>query len=242
MLTVGPPLKDVSSRTALITGANRGLGLEVSRRLLASGMNVVLACRDVQAGDEALAELDDRRARVERLDVADAASVADLLDRLAEAETSIDVLVNNAGVRWIEDPIATSDDVIARTFGVNVMGPWRLCRALIPGMAERGYGRVVNVSSQAGSMATGAGPIHAAYSVSKAALNAMTVNLARVTPPCVKINAMCPGHIATRMGEMQGIHAPRTVEQGADTAVWLATLGDDGATGGFFKDRQPLAW
>ncbi|MEM1212522.1 MAG: SDR family NAD(P)-dependent oxidoreductase [Planctomycetota bacterium] len=228
--------------TALITGANRGLGFEIARRLHAEGLKLVLACRSEAAAHEATGQLGATDAACIPIDLEDAGSLADLNDKLAERGLQIDVLINNAGVRWIEGAMDSGPEMIERTYRVNVVGPWQLCRALVPGMVERGYGRVVNISSQAGSMHHGAGPIHAAYSVSKAALNAMTVNLARTVDPCVKINATCPGHIATRMGEMGGVTAPRTVEQGADTAVWLATLGDDGPTGGFFKDRQPLEW
>ncbi|MEO0963962.1 MAG: SDR family NAD(P)-dependent oxidoreductase [Planctomycetota bacterium] len=229
-------------RTALITGANRGLGLEIARQLGDEGFRLVLTCRDLKAADTVKADAGAPVARWEFLDFDDLASIGRLLKRLDDDGIEIDVLVNNAGVRWIEDPYTTSAEVVAQTFQVNVIGPWLLSQSLIPGMVERGRGRVVNVSSMAGSMTTGAAPSHAAYSVSKAALNAMTVNFARVTDACVKINATCPGHIATRMGEMGGVAAPRTVRQGADTAVWLATLDDDGPTGGFFKDREPVPW
>lgn len=229
-------------KTALITGANRGLGLEISRRLHAEGYRLVLACRDQDSAAAAKHALGAKNAVVEYLDFNRAQSIFGLTSRLQSQQISVDVLINNAGVRWIEDAMKTPAEMIEQTMKVNVVGPWQLCRALAPGMTDRGYGRIVNVSSQAGSLTHGAGPIHAAYSASKTALNAMTINFSRTLDPCVKINSMCPGHVATRMGEMGGAKAPRTTEQGADTAVWLAQLDDDGPTGGFFKDRQPVAW
>ena len=121
---------------------------------------------------------------------------------------------------------------------VNLLGPLRTARAFMPGMAQRGYGRVVNVSSNWGSFDQGLeGP--AAYAVTKAALNALTVRLAREAGEGVKVNCMCPGWVQTRMG---GQGATSTPEQGADTAVFLATLPDDGPTSGFFRHRKPIAW
>ena len=121
---------------------------------------------------------------------------------------------------------------------VNFLAPLQLIRQLVPGMSTRGYGRIVNVSSGWGSFAEGlSGP--AAYSISKAALNALTLSLANEVPPSVKVNSMCPGWVRTRMG---GEAAPRTPEEASDTAIWLATLPDDGTSGGFYRDRKLIAW
>ena len=155
------------------------------------------------------------------------------------------MLVNNAGI-LIDAPGGFSasvfdvkTDILRRTFETNVEGPLRMMQAVLPGMRARGYGRVVNLSSMAGQM-QGMGAGYPAYRMSKAALNALTRIVAgEVGRGNVKINAMCPGWVRTDMG---GPEATRSVEQGADTAVWLATLPDDGPTGGFFQDRKAIAW
>ena len=131
-----------------------------------------------------------------------------------------------------------SDEEIADSIAVHLTGPLRLLRALVPPMLERGYGRIVNMSSGWGSFAQGLGG-PGLYGVTKAALNALTVRLADELPMSIKVNAMCPGWVRTRMG---GQGARRTPEAGADTAVWLATLPDAGPTGGFFRDRTPIRW
>jgi NAD(P)-dependent dehydrogenase (short-subunit alcohol dehydrogenase family) len=134
--------------------------------------------------------------------------------------------------------LALTDAEIGESIAVHLTGPLRLIRALAPNMIARGYGRIVNVSSGWGSFAEGLeGP--GAYGVTKAALNALTVRLAKELPSAIKVNAMCPGWVRTRMG---GRAARRTPDEGADTAVWLATLPDDGPTGGFFRDRKPIEW
>jgi NAD(P)-dependent dehydrogenase (short-subunit alcohol dehydrogenase family) len=229
----------VTHRTALVTGANRGIGLEVARQL-AAGMRVILSGRDRAAVEEAAAGL--RRSGADALavemDVSDRAAVDACAARLHAAGERVDVLVNNAGIYRGSGVLSSAPEELQATFDTNFWGAGWTCRAWIPAMIERGYGRVVNVSSGAGSFAEGLeGP--AAYAISKAALNALTVRLAREASGDVKVNAACPGWVRTRMG---GSGAPRTVEQGADTIVWLATLDRDGPTGGFFRDRKPIAW
>jgi NAD(P)-dependent dehydrogenase (short-subunit alcohol dehydrogenase family) len=120
---------------------------------------------------------------------------------------------------------------------VNTLGPFRTCRAFVPMMLQRGYGRVVNISSGGGSFGEGLGP--AAYAVSKVALNALTVKVSQAVRGDVKVNAMCPGWVRTDMG---GSGAPRSTEEAADMLVWLATLSEDGPNGGFFRDRKPIPW
>jgi len=226
--------------TALVTGGNRGIGLEICRQLGQGGMRVLLAARDAGAGEAAAAGLRGQGldVRAVALDVSRSGSVTACARALAKAGDNVDVLVNNAGVIAEGPLLGGSTKPMEEALAVNLMGALRTARAFMPGMAERGFGRVVNVSSGWGSFARGLeGP--AAYAVSKAALNALTVRLAREAGPGVKVNAMCPGWVRTRMG---GEGADRPVEQGADTGVWLATLPDDGPTGGFFRDRQPLGW
>lgn len=157
----------------------------------------------------------------------------------------LDVLINNAAI-LIDGPggfaasgFDLTDETLRRTFAANVEGPIRLMQAVLPGMRARAYGRVVNISSTAGQLA-GMGAGYPAYRMSKAALNAATRIFAdEVREADVKINAMCPGWVRTDMG---GEEAERSVEEGADTAVWLAQLNKSGPTGGFFKDRRAIAW
>ncbi len=227
------------TRTALVTGGNRGIGLEACRQLAGSGMNVVLAARDPKRGEQAARKLRDEGLNVayERLDVTDSQSVADCVRRLADAGTEIDVLVNNAGVYPTEGVLSVSEETLVMALEVNTLGPFRTCQAFVPMMLQRGYGRVVNVSSGGGSFGEGLGP--AAYAVSKAALNALTVKMAQALRGNVKVNAMCPGWVRTDMG---GSGAPRSPADAADTLVWLATLSENGPNGGFFRDQKPIPW
>ena len=147
------------------------------------------------------------------------------------------MLVNNAGV--LRDvPLMAGNSDFPEAMQVMVHAPWDLIRRVAPGMGARGYGRIVNLSSGWGSFAEGLeGP--GAYGVAKAALGALTKALPRDLAPGVLVNAMCPGWVRTRMG---GPNASRSPEEGADTGVWLATLPEDGPTGGFFRRREPIAW
>jgi NAD(P)-dependent dehydrogenase (short-subunit alcohol dehydrogenase family) len=231
--------KTMTRRTALVTGANRGIGLEVSRELLRSGYRVVATTRDEANLEPMVRELGrDGDVLGELIEVTSEASVAACAARLEARAVDVDVLVNNAGVYPPGAFFSTSSEVLRSTFETNFWGPVWTCRAWAPAMGQRGFGRIVNVSSGAGSLAEGLdGP--AAYALSKAAINALTVRLAREISGDVKVNAVCPGWVRTRMG---GMIAPRSVRQGADTIVWLATLDASGPTGGFFRDRQLIPW
>jgi NAD(P)-dependent dehydrogenase (short-subunit alcohol dehydrogenase family) len=213
---------------ALVTGGNRGIGRAIAAGLVERGHEVTIAARS--GGAEAAGALG---CRAVEMDLQDEASIA---AGLAEAGDP-DVLVNNAGVLWDEglwDDPAHFD----ASFAVMVRAPYLLMRAVLPGMGARGRGRVVNVSSGWGSFAEGIGG-GGAYGPAKAALNALTVRAAAQAPRGVKVNAMCPGWVRTRMG---GASAARAPEEGADTAIWLATLPEDGPSGGFFRDRRPIRW
>ncbi|MFK8033095.1 MAG: SDR family NAD(P)-dependent oxidoreductase [Hyphomicrobiales bacterium] len=226
-------------KTALITGGARGIGSAIASNLHQQGLNLVLWGRDEGALNDARTSLRHGTGSVHcfKVDVGDSASIVDGLDDLAAQNIDIDVLVNNAGI-LTDQPLLTLDeaDILAH-MAVNAIGPLRLIRALAPGMAERGYGRIANLSSGWGSFEEGLGP--GAYGISKALLNAITVKIAGELPRHVKVNAACPGWVRTQMG---GSGANRSIEEGAETPTWLATLPDNGPTGGFFRDKQPISW
>jgi len=227
-------------RTALVTGANRGIGLAVARGLAAEGLRVILACRSISLGEKAAANLrkGGADARFLEMDLTRPDSIDAAVRRLAEDGVEIDVLVNNAGIYPSGGLFDVEMETVREAMEVHFFGPLHLSRALVPGMAQRGYGRVVNLSSGYGSLAEGVrGP--AAYAISKAALHGLTIRLAGEVRGNVKVNAVDPGWVQTRMG---GPGAPKTVEQGADTVLWLATLPDDGPNGGFFRDRKRAEW
>lgn len=230
-------------RVALVTGANRGIGRETGRQLLSKGLTVIFSGRNEDALKRVIASLgrDARHASAVRMDVADASSVEQARREVIQRHGRVDVLVNNAAVLLYESEqaLAIPADAYRQTFETNVFGAIEVCRAFVPEMARRGYGRVVNVSSKAGQLAS-MKTYAPAYSMSKAALNAFTRILAHTyRDRGVLVNAVNPGWVRTDMG---GPSAPRSVEEGADTIVWLATLPDDGPTGGFFSDRRPIEW
>jgi NAD(P)-dependent dehydrogenase (short-subunit alcohol dehydrogenase family) len=227
-------------RTVLVTGANRGIGLAIARRLAELGHSVLIGSRDPGAGDAAATPL--RRLGLDvapiRLDLNVAETIDTAINDIHKAGRAVDVLVNNAGVLHEQRLLELSDAQIAESIAVHLTSPIRLIRSLVPNMVAGGYGRIVNVSSGWGSFAEGMGG-PGDYGITKAALNALTVRLAKELPPAVKVNAMCPGWVRTRMG---GEGATRAPEEWADTAVWLATLPENGPTGGFFRDRKPIHW
>ncbi|MEM6455890.1 MAG: SDR family NAD(P)-dependent oxidoreductase [Acidobacteriota bacterium] len=236
-------MADASLRTALITGANRGIGRAIADGLAAhGGFRVLAAARqesDAQATARAIADAATGADVVGvQLDLADPAAAADRARAIEIDHGPIDVLINNAGVLVRADGLGVSLADVTDSLAVNAVAPLALIQALAPGMQQRGYGRIVNVSSGWGSFGEGLeGP--AAYAISKAALNAVTLSLAHTLGNAVKVNATCPGWVRTRMG---GQEAARSPAQGADTPIWLATLPDDGPTGGFFRDRRPIPW
>jgi NAD(P)-dependent dehydrogenase (short-subunit alcohol dehydrogenase family) len=231
-------------RIALVTGGNRGMGFEVVQQLVGRGMMVAMGSRDPALAEEARARLpaaDRERVIGCSFDVADAERTTQAVRDIERRHGPVDVLVNNAGI-YPDDGvpgIEIDPDIVRSTFETNALGALRLSQLLVPGMAERGWGRVVNVSSGYGQMRPMGGGV-LAYRVSKAALNMMTIIIANeVQGKGVLVNAAGPGWVRTRMG---GSGAPRSIEEGADTIVWLATLPDDGPTGGFFHDRKPISW
>lgn len=214
-------------KRAFVTGGNRGIGRAIALALKAEGLEVVIGIRDATSAE---AVADQMGVRAVPCDLSH-------LEEIPDEVATCDVLINNAGVLF-KAPVLDDAARFGETLDVMLAGPYRLMQVAVPRMARRGYGRVVNVSSGWGSFGENLeGP--GAYGVAKAGLNAMTLAAAREADDSVKINAMCPGWVQTRMG---GAGATRTPEEGADTAVWLATLPEDGPTGGFFRDREPISW
>lgn len=216
--------------TALVTGGNRGIGRAIAVGLVARGHRVVIGVRDLEAGRAVAEEIG---AQAFRMDVARIESLAAAVDKIG----GVDVLVNNAGV-LIHTSMLEDSGGFHMSLDVMLRGPYELIRACAPHMGARGWGRIVNVSSEWGSFAQGLeGP--GAYGVAKAGLNALTKALVRDLPQGVKINAVDPGWVRTRMG---GEAATRSPEKGAETAIWLADLPEDGPTGRFFRDGLPVRW
>jgi NAD(P)-dependent dehydrogenase (short-subunit alcohol dehydrogenase family) len=238
-------------RTALVTGANRGLGREIAGRLGAAGVTVVTAARDPRAAQTAADEIVAAGGSALPLviDVQDPIAIASAAADLTAQDIGVDVLVNNAGILidGEQDILGLPPATLRRTLETNVFGPLLLTQALLPGMLERGYGRVVNMSSTLGTLAdiTDRDSPYAvvdspAYRLSKGALNLLTALFARVTAGTdVLVNAACPGWVRTDMGSDR---APLSVEEGADTPVWLATLPAGGPNGALFRERREIPW
>ncbi len=229
---------------AVVTGANRGLGLETCRQLANLGIEVILTSRSQEKGEAAVKKLKQQGLDVtfHQLDVTDDISVQRLADLMRERFGQLDILVNNAGV-YID---ASGDnasifhadiEVIRKTMETNTFGILRLMQQLVPLMP--GAGNVVNVSSGMGQLSDMDGQ-YPAYRISKTAVNAVTrIFAAELRDTRIKVNAVCPGWVRTDMG---GAEATRSVEEGAKTIVWLATLPPTGPSGGFFRDQEPIPW
>jgi NAD(P)-dependent dehydrogenase (short-subunit alcohol dehydrogenase family) len=229
-----------NGRVALVSGGNRGIGLEVCRQLSGRGITVVMGSRDAEQGRAAAAELPEGVV-VHQLDVADPESVERLARSVEEEFGRLDILVNNAAISNDEGQRGADADLdrVKEALEANLFGAWRLCEVAIPMMQRNGYGRIVNVSTGLASLEDmgGGSP---GYRVSKTALNVLTRILAsELRGGGILINAVNPGWVQTDMG---GSSATRTVEEGAEALVWAATLPNNGPNGGFFRDREPVAW
>ncbi|RWH68080.1 SDR family NAD(P)-dependent oxidoreductase [Mesorhizobium sp.] len=231
--------KEHSGRLALVTGANRGIGLETARQLAQLGFTVLMGVRDLAKGQEAGMTIGGKVEAI-ALDVAVYDAAAHAAAEVERRFGRLDVLVNNAAIHYDPSARALRPDwtVIREAFEINVFGAWRVAAAFAPLLTASGHGRLVNVSSEGGSLASmGAGA--PAYSTSKATLNALTrILAAELRGSGVLVNSICPGWVATDMGGPGG----RPVAQGAAGIVWAATLPDDGPTGGFFRDGKRLPW
>ena len=231
-----------TNRVALVTGGNRGIGFEVCRQLAERDFVVLLTARDVAKARSAAKKLRNvDTVEPLALDVADAASIQKATARVVSRYGCLDVLVNNAGISydtWETIENADINGTVMETITTNLLGPWRVCQAFLPLLRKSRAARIVNVSSESGSLAEmGAGP--PAYQVTKAALNALTRTLAgELRAAGILVNAVCPGWVATDMGGSGG----RPVAQGAASIVWAATLPNDGPSGGFFRDGKRLPW
>lgn len=251
---MGPLRTHVDMKVAVVTGGNRGIGFEICRQLARRGFRVVLAARDEGKGARAAAELAaDREAAMAGgevvgmiLDVADAGSIRRFADLLRTRHGRLDVLVNNAAV-FLDGPDSAAPapamqvpiEALRRTLETNTYGPYLLIQVLAPLIKESGGGRIVNMSSGMGQLSdmNGEWP---GYRISKTALNALTRIFAdELRPDNIQVNSVSPGWVRTDMG---GPNAPSTPDQGADTAVWLATHPDGGPTGGFFRNRSSIPW
>lgn len=235
------------NKTALVTGANRGIGFAIARQLAELGITVLAGVRNGASAASATAGFGKIGVDVQPviLDVANVAALPSALKDIEQRHAPIDILVNNAAI-LIDGPggfdaslFDMTDETFRLTWETNVLAPAAIMRTLLPGMIAREYGRVVNVSSLAGQLA-GMGSGFPAYRISKTALNALTrIAAAEAGRGDVKINACSPGWVRTGMG---GPEASRLPDKGAETPVWLATLPSDGPTGGFFEDKKAVPW
>lgn len=242
------------TKTALVTGANKGIGYEIAKGLGALGFRVGVGARDEARRESAVEKL--RAAGIDAfgvpLDVTGDRSVADAAQLLAREAGRLDVLVNNAGISgemgpgWVQDPTTLDLDLVRTVVETNVIGVIRVTNAMLPLLRRSASPRIVNVSSGVASLTRQAdpaieiGPVMAAYAPSKTFLNAVTVQYARqLAGTGVLVNAACPGLVAT---DFTGFHGPRTPEQGAATAIRLATLPDGGPTGSFAEDAGAIPW
>jgi NAD(P)-dependent dehydrogenase (short-subunit alcohol dehydrogenase family) len=233
---------------ALVTGSNRGIGYEIVKQLAMKKIEVILTSRNSASGEAAVRKLARdgvKKVVAMELDVSNQVSVDNLLDKVEKTFGRLDILVNNAAILIDKDNVTASNanlETVKATLETNLIGAWRMCRAFIPLMKKNSFGRIVNVSSGSGQfeyMATSGG-YWPAYSVSKASLNALTVMLAsELRGTNILVNAVCPGWVRTNMG---GNNATRSVEEGAATPVWLATLPDGGPTGYNFYDKKQISW
>jgi NAD(P)-dependent dehydrogenase (short-subunit alcohol dehydrogenase family) len=230
-----------NQKTALVTGANKGIGFEVARQLARQGFRVFLGARNEKAGRAAAEKLrEEGDVLFLKIDISDANSIHAAAEEFARQADHLDVLVNNAGILLDEDKSALTitPDIFETTLRTNTLGPWLVAQAFAPLLKKSSEARIVNVSSGGGQLDGGADGWAPGYCVSKTALNGVTVQLAAALPKCA-VNSVCPGWVRTEMG---GANADRSVGEGAATIVWLATEAPHDLTGKFVKDRKVIPW
>ncbi|MFO8085940.1 MAG: SDR family oxidoreductase [Desulfobacterales bacterium] len=244
-------MNSADKRVALVTGANRGIGFEIAGQLASKNMTVIIGARDETKGVEARDRLAARNMDIHfvLLDVADQTTIQAAAGKIRDKFGRLDVLVNNAGILIDSHTriLELSLTLLENTLETNAFGPLLLSQACVPFMKKKGYGRIVNMSSTLGSLTDITNPDSAyekvqspAYRLSKTLLNGITVLLAKeLRGTNILVNSVCPGWVRTRIG---GEQAPIKPKQAAETPVWLATLPDDGPTGGFFRERRPISW
>ncbi|MGA0559738.1 SDR family NAD(P)-dependent oxidoreductase [Larkinella sp. VNQ87] len=238
----------IEEKLAIVTGASRetGLGFETAKQLTELGYRVIVTARNV----DSLAALADQIGAIARpLDITDDKSVQQFAQEVEQQFGKLDALVNNAGAYFDagQQPLSAEMDFVKDAFDANLLGAWRMIKAFVPLLEKSGHGRIVNVSSGAGSFTDPVFglPHHPngvpVYALTKLALNGLTVKLAKqLEGSTIKINAVCPGFVATYPGTAEW--GARPVQEGAKSIVWGVTLPDDGPSGGFFRDGQPIAW
>lgn len=221
-----------------MTGGNRGIGLAVVKGLAKQKEGcVLLGSRNLSAGKRE-AEKMDGNVKAVLMDLSSKKGLASHISDLKKHYSHIDVLVNNAAVLCEGNFIESKESHLEASLRVNTLSAYQLMKAFVPSMIKRKYGRIVNISSGWGSFNEGlSGPL--SYSLSKAALNALTFSSSQSLPKTIKVNSMCPGWVRTRMG---GMNATRSTEKGAETALWLANLPSTGPTGGFYRDKKSIQW
>ncbi|TGK81341.1 SDR family oxidoreductase [Leptospira noumeaensis] len=234
-------MKETKERIALVTGANRGIGKQVSIDLAKQGIYVLIGARNPNEAEDTLAAVTAvGKGEILSLDVSKEQSISEACDTVTGSFGRLDILVNNAGI--FADPgsfFDTTSEDLHRTLLVNLYGPLRMIQTFLPMMIQNDFGRIVNVSSGMGQLSEMGGG-YPAYRISKTAINSLTaLSSVEAVGKNIKINSVCPGWVKTDMG---GANATRPVEKGAETIVWAATLPDSGPTGKFFRDKKEISW
>ncbi|MBZ6486323.1 SDR family NAD(P)-dependent oxidoreductase [Priestia aryabhattai] len=231
------------AKVALVTGGNRGIGYELVRQLAMDGFKVILTSRNSESGHKAVQKLKDSHLDVSFLtmDINNQTSIGEAAAKVSEQYGTLDVLINNAGIYLDKNQKLVDMDpsVLEKTLETNSFGAYHVIRSFMPLMEQQAYGRIINVSSEYGAMSEMSSSGVGAYKLSKLILNGLTQLIAAESTKDIKTNAVDPGWVSSDMG---GPSAPRTPQQAARSILWLATIGPEGSSGGFFKDGKQIDW